>query len=54
MSVCKECNIRHFEAKHPDLAKLDVSERQIVNLLKHLIWRQSFFKQINADNGAAA
>jgi hypothetical protein len=52
LSVPKEYNIRrHFEVKHPDLAKLDVSERQIkaLNLLKHLSGEQSFFKKINAD-----
>jgi hypothetical protein len=54
--VPEEYNIRrHFEAKHPDLAKLDVSERQIKasNLLKHLSGEQSFFMKINADNEAA-
>jgi hypothetical protein len=56
LSAPKEFYIRrHFEAKHPDLAKLDVSERQIKasNLLKHLSEEQSFFKKIIADNEAA-
>jgi hypothetical protein len=56
LSVPKEYNIcRHFEAKHSDLTKLDVSERQIKasNLLKHLSGEQSFFKKINVDNEAA-
>jgi hypothetical protein len=30
LSVRMECDMRrHFEAKHPDMTKLDVSERQI-------------------------
>jgi hypothetical protein len=45
---------RHFEAKHPNLAKLDVSDRQIrvSTLLKKLSGEQSFFRKINADNKA--
>jgi hypothetical protein len=56
LSVPKEYNIhRHFEAIHPDLAKLDVSESQIkASYLLMLLSREHcFFKKINAGNEIA-
>jgi hypothetical protein len=42
--VPKEYNIcRHFEAKHPDLAKLNVSETQSVKLIEAPQFGAEFF-----------
>jgi hypothetical protein len=45
---------RHSESKRPDLAKLDVSKRQIktTDLLKHPNGERRFFEKINAVNEA--
>jgi hypothetical protein len=54
LSVPKEYNIcPHFEEKHSDLAKFNVSERQSTELTEVSHSEQNFFKKINADNEAA-
>jgi hypothetical protein len=46
---------RHFKIKHPDFAKLDVSERQIKasNLLKHVSREHSRAEQSRAERSRA-
>jgi hypothetical protein len=56
VAVPKEYNVRrHFETKHPQVAKFDAHEKKIkaANFVKRLSTEQQIFKKVNTENVAA-